>query len=238
MAPRNTATANSKTATTQATIRKMVNDSVASALGIRATALTRPMSGNKSVVKKKIIATLKCTCKGFTRYQPIYSKGTLRKGQPKSLEKKVAPSETRTLRETMIVFGNLLEQEIKRDPVQGDTDHQQKFEDKGATLIDNHRKQQNCGPEVTRVYAAPPTGKSGYAGRQPLCNQCKLHHIGPCFAKCRKCRNIGHLTQDCRTPETRTYPGIMIPNQHGGVGHYQGQCPYKLVESVYGKHIK
>ncbi|PWA94764.1 hypothetical protein CTI12_AA056010 [Artemisia annua] len=129
MAPRNTATANSKTATTQATIRKMVNDSVASALGIRATALTRPMSGNKSAIKKKIIATRKCTCKGFTRYQPIYSKGTLRKGQPKSLEKKVAPSETRTLRETMIVFRNLLEQEIKRDPVQGDTDHQQKNHD-------------------------------------------------------------------------------------------------------------
>ncbi|PWA61972.1 reverse transcriptase domain-containing protein [Artemisia annua] len=101
----------------------------------------------------------------------------------------------------------------------------------------NHRKQQNCRPEVTRVYVARPTGKDGYAGRQPLCNQCKLHHIGPCFAKCGKCRKIGHLTQDCRTPETRTYPGIMINNQHGGVGHYQGQCPYKLVESVYGKHM-
>ncbi|PWA38149.1 hypothetical protein CTI12_AA583830 [Artemisia annua] len=163
MAPRNTATAKPKTATTQATIRKMVNDSVASALGIQATAITRPMSGNKSA------ATRKCTCKSFTRYQPIYSKGTLRKGQPKNLEKKVAPSETRTLRETMIVVRNLLEQEIKRGPVQGNTDHQQKFEYKGATLNDNHRKQQNCGPEVTRVYATPPTGKNGNASDIVCC---------------------------------------------------------------------
>ncbi|PWA66162.1 reverse transcriptase domain-containing protein [Artemisia annua] len=237
MAPRNTETANPETAMTQATIRKMVNDSVASALGIQAATLTRPLNRNKPIVRKRIIATRKCTCKGFTRYQPIYSKETLRKGLPKSLEKKVAPSETRTLRETMIVVRNLLEQEIKRGPVQGNTDHQQNFEDKGATLNDNHRKQQNFGPEVTRVYVAPPIGKGGYAGRQPLCNQCKLHHIGPCFAKCGKCRKIGHLNQDCRTPETRTYPGIMILNQHGGVGYYQDQCPCKPVESVYGKHI-
>ncbi|PWA68886.1 hypothetical protein CTI12_AA297170 [Artemisia annua] len=161
MAPRNTATAKPKTATTQATIRKMVNDSVASALGIRAATLTRPMSINKSAVKKKIVATRKCTCKGFTRYQPIYSKETPRKELPKDLEKKVALSKTRTLRETMIVVRNLLEQEINRGPVQGNTDHQQKFEDKGATLSDNLRKQQNLGPEVTRVYAAPPTGESG-----------------------------------------------------------------------------
>ncbi|GJS72626.1 putative reverse transcriptase domain-containing protein [Tanacetum coccineum] len=37
-----------------------------------------------------------------------------------------------------------------------------------------------------------------YAGPHPLCNKCKLHHVGPCTVKCRSCGNIGHLTRDCK----------------------------------------
>nr|GEY16052.1 putative reverse transcriptase domain-containing protein [Tanacetum cinerariifolium] len=37
------------------------------------------------------------------------------------------------------------------------------------------------GAKVMRAYTAGPDNKNGYAGKLPLCNKCKLHHIGPCM---------------------------------------------------------
>ncbi|GJS07574.1 putative reverse transcriptase domain-containing protein [Tanacetum coccineum] len=73
-----------------------------------------------------------------------------------------------------------------------------------------------------------------YEGTLPLCNKCKLHHVGPCTTRCRKCNKIGHLTRNCRvinptnTPDARS----QIVNQKvvtcfecGAQGNYRKDCP-------------
>ncbi|GJY45984.1 reverse transcriptase domain-containing protein [Tanacetum coccineum] len=57
---------------------------------------------------------------------------------------------------------------------------------------------------VTKAYIVRPSKKREYAGTLPLCNKCKFHHTGPCIAKCRNCKKVGHLTKDCRSPAAAT----------------------------------
>ncbi|GKA67929.1 putative reverse transcriptase domain-containing protein [Tanacetum coccineum] len=47
-----------------------------------------------------------------------------------------------------------------------------------------------------KANAAGNNEKKEYEGPLPYCNQCKLHHEGPCTVRCGKCNKIGHLTQD------------------------------------------
>ncbi|GJZ01036.1 putative reverse transcriptase domain-containing protein [Tanacetum coccineum] len=60
-------------------------------------------------------------------------------------------------------------------------------------------KRQNIGgSNVARAYTAGGNEGRVYVGPHPLCNKCKLHHVGPCTVKCRSCGKIGHLTRDCK----------------------------------------
>ncbi|GKE54750.1 putative reverse transcriptase domain-containing protein [Tanacetum coccineum] len=55
---------------------------------------------------------------------------------------------------------------------------------------DNHgqqppfKRQNVSGQNVARAYTAWNNERKGYAGRHPLCNKCKYHHVGPCTVKC------------------------------------------------------
>nr|GEZ49764.1 putative reverse transcriptase domain-containing protein [Tanacetum cinerariifolium] len=51
--------------------------------------------------------------------------------------------------------------------------------------------QQNKGHKVSRAHTAWPINKKAYDGSLPLCNQCKLHHSGPCTV------NLGHYKSEC-----------------------------------------
>ncbi|GKB96430.1 putative reverse transcriptase domain-containing protein [Tanacetum coccineum] len=51
--------------------------------------------------------------------------------------------------------------------------------------------------EAAKAYMVAPAEGRGYARNLPLCNKCKLHHLGQCSVKCRKCKRIGHQTKDC-----------------------------------------
>nr|GEU49476.1 putative reverse transcriptase domain-containing protein [Tanacetum cinerariifolium] len=57
----------------------------------------------------------------------------------------------------------------------------------------NHHHQQNRRHEV----AALAEGR-GYTRNLPLCNRCKLHHIGQCTVKFRIYQKVGHLAKDSR----------------------------------------
>nr|GEZ34126.1 hypothetical protein [Tanacetum cinerariifolium] len=60
-------------------------------------------------------------------------------------------------------------------------------------------KRQNVGgSNVARAYTVCGNEERVYVGPHPLCNQCKLHHVGPCTVKCRSCGKIGYLTRDCK----------------------------------------
>ncbi|GJV99868.1 putative reverse transcriptase domain-containing protein [Tanacetum coccineum] len=47
-------------------------------------------------------------------------------------------------------------------------------------------------------YAVTPTENNGYIRNRPLCKKCTLHHTGPCIVKCNACNKVGHLTKNCR----------------------------------------
>ncbi|GJY59744.1 putative reverse transcriptase domain-containing protein [Tanacetum coccineum] len=76
-------------------------------------------------------------------------------------------------------------------------------------------------------------GEKKYEGTLPLCNKCKLHHVGPCTVRCGKCNRVGHLPRNCRVtnPATPTQRGQIV-NQRvvtcfecGTPGHYRSDCP-------------
>ncbi|GKG46889.1 reverse transcriptase domain-containing protein, partial [Tanacetum coccineum] len=60
-----------------------------------------------------------------------------------------------------------------------------------------HHHQQNRRQEAAKAYVAALAEGKVYLGNLPLCNRCKLHHLGQCSVKCRKCKRIGHQTKDC-----------------------------------------
>ncbi|GJS31468.1 putative reverse transcriptase domain-containing protein [Tanacetum coccineum] len=88
--------------------------------------------------------------------------------------------------------------------------------------------------EPTRLQDAIRLANSRvYVGPHPLCNKCKLHHVGPCAVKCRSCGKIGHLTRDCKPAvPTTVNQRAPIMNQRiatcfecGRQGHFKKDCP-------------
>ncbi|GJR44895.1 putative reverse transcriptase domain-containing protein, partial [Tanacetum coccineum] len=60
-------------------------------------------------------------------------------------------------------------------------------------------KRQNVrGSNMAGAYTAGGNEGRVYVRPHPLCNKCKLHHVGSCTVKCRSCGKIGHLTRDCK----------------------------------------
>ncbi|GJU13224.1 reverse transcriptase domain-containing protein [Tanacetum coccineum] len=66
---------------------------------------------------------------------------------------------------------------------------------------------------VARAYTAGPGEKSGYAGKLPLCNRCKLHHNRQCTIKCTNCKKVGHMARDYRTPTAAVDQRAPVANQ-------------------------
>ncbi|GJU00308.1 putative reverse transcriptase domain-containing protein [Tanacetum coccineum] len=82
--------------------------------------------------------------------------------------------------------------------------------------------------ETARAYVATPTEGKLYAGNLPKCNQCNLHHHGPCPPKCQKCQRMRHMEKDCRA----ILPGAGDNFQQnvtcfgcGEKGHFKDKCP-------------
>jgi hypothetical protein len=89
----------------------------------------------------------------------------------------------------------------------------------------HHHNRQNRQQEAAKAYIVAPTGTGGYAGPAPMCNRFKLHHNGPCFAKCGKCQRTGHKTQDCKATGTNLQPVTVVCHGCGEKGHYKNRCP-------------
>nr|GFC59783.1 reverse transcriptase domain-containing protein [Tanacetum cinerariifolium] len=83
--------------------------------------------------------------------------------------------------------------------------------------------QQNKGHKVPRAHTAWPINKKAYARSLPLRNQCKSHHSGPCTVKCRNCKKVGHIVQNCRTPATAKNQRTRTCYECGSLRHYKAR---------------
>nr|GFA46212.1 reverse transcriptase domain-containing protein [Tanacetum cinerariifolium] len=106
----------------------------------------------------------------------------------------------------------------------------------------NHKgssNQQNKGHKVPRAHTAWPINKKAYAGSPSLCNQCKFHHNGPCTVKCKNCKKVGHIIQNCRTPATAKNQRTYTCYECGSLRHYKGECLivkfHKHVDMIHGR---
>ncbi|GKE74968.1 putative reverse transcriptase domain-containing protein [Tanacetum coccineum] len=132
----------------------------------------------------------------------------------------------------------LVEQEVQVKAARVSESNKRKWEDhqrntnnnnpNNRNRNNNNHQQQNRRQETARAYAAAPAEGRVYAGTLPKCNQCNLHHHGPCPPRCRKCQRIGHMEKDCRA----ILPGAgTIPLQDmtcfgcGEKGHFRDRCP-------------
>nr|GEZ92371.1 hypothetical protein [Tanacetum cinerariifolium] len=138
---------------------------------------------------------------------------------------------------------SLMDQKLKGYAIRS-AENKRKFK---RNQIDNHAQQpvfkrQNVGgSNVARAYTAGGNKERVYVRPHPLCNKCKLHHVGPCTVKCRSCENIGHLTWDCKPAVPATVnKRVLVMNQRivtcfecGRQRHFKKDCP-KLKNQKHG----
>ncbi|GJS32572.1 putative reverse transcriptase domain-containing protein [Tanacetum coccineum] len=107
-------------------------------------------------------------------------------------------------------------------------------------------KRQNVGGlNVARAYTTGGNESRVYVGPHPLCNKCKLHHVGLCTVKCRSCGKIGHLTRDCKPAVPMTVNQMaLVVNQRivtcfkcGRQGHFKKDCPKLKNQNHRNKHV-
>nr|GEX25104.1 reverse transcriptase domain-containing protein [Tanacetum cinerariifolium] len=98
--------------------------------------------------------------------------------------------------------------------------------------------QQNKGHKVPRAHTTWPINKKEYVGSLPLCNQCKFHHNGPCTVKYGNCKKVGHIIQNCKTPDTAKNQRTRTCYECGSLRHYKSECPivkfHKRVDMFHG----
>ncbi|GJX47428.1 putative reverse transcriptase domain-containing protein [Tanacetum coccineum] len=112
----------------------------------------------------------------------------------------VTSSKPTTIHEAVTMARGLVDQAVQDKDIRISDNNKRKWKEQQKGNNNNNRNnthhQQNRRQEAVRAYAALAEGR-GYTGHLPLCNQCKLHHIGQCPVKCRKCKRLGHQTKDC-----------------------------------------
>ncbi|GKD68934.1 putative reverse transcriptase domain-containing protein [Tanacetum coccineum] len=147
------------------------------------------------------------------------------------------------LQDAIRLANSLMDQKLKGYPIRS-AENKRKFE---SNQRDNHTQQplfkrQNVGgSNMARAYTAGGNEGRVYVGPHPLCNKCKLHHVGPCTVKCRSSGKIGYLTKDCKP----AFPAVVnqrapMVNQRsatcfecGRQGHFKKDCP-KLKNQNHG----
>ncbi|GKB59148.1 putative reverse transcriptase domain-containing protein [Tanacetum coccineum] len=149
-------------------------------------------------------------------------------GLPNNIQGNLIAAEPTRLQDAVRISNNLMDQKLKGYAVKN-AENKRRFE---VNQRDNRRQQppfkrQNVGGQnVARACTAGNNEKRGYAGPLPYCNKCKLHHEGPCTAKCGKCNKVGHMARDLTLQERVS----QVKNQNRG--NKAGKRPRKLEERL------
>ncbi|GJW17424.1 putative reverse transcriptase domain-containing protein [Tanacetum coccineum] len=137
-------------------------------------------------------------------------------GLPHNIQGNVMSAEPTRLQDAIRLANTLMDQKLKGYAIRG---------------AENKRKAYTAGGNEGRVHVGP----------RPLCNKCKLHHVGSCTVKCRSCGKIGHITRDCKlaVPAAVNQRALVV-NQMiitcfkcGRQGHFKKDCP-KLKNQNHG----
>ncbi|GJX96542.1 reverse transcriptase domain-containing protein [Tanacetum coccineum] len=138
-------------------------------------------------------------------------------GLPDNIQGNVMSAEPTRLQDAIRLANSLMDQNLKGYAIRS-AENKRKVK---SNQRDNRSQQpsfkrQNVrGSNVARAYTTGGNKGRVYVGPRPLCNKCKLNHVGPCTVKCRSCRKIGHLTRDCNlTVPAKDCPKLKNQN-HG-----------------------
>nr|GFB77244.1 reverse transcriptase domain-containing protein [Tanacetum cinerariifolium] len=136
---------------------------------------------------------------------------------------------------TNLACKSMSQTERREEKVEENASNKRKWES-------NHNgslSQQNKGHKVPRAHTAWPINKKAHAGSLPLCNQFKFHHSGPCTVKCKNCKKVGHIIQNCRTPATAKNRRTRTCYECRSLRHYRSKCPivkfHKHVGMIHGR---
>ncbi|GJR97785.1 putative reverse transcriptase domain-containing protein [Tanacetum coccineum] len=156
-------------------------------------------------------------------------------GLPGNIQWNAMSTEPTRLQDAIRLANSLMDQKLKAYAIRS-AENKRKFK---SNKRDNRAQQppfkrQNVGgSNMARAYTTGGNKGKVYVGPYPLCNKCKLHHVGPCTIKCRSCGKIGHLTRDCK-PAVLAIVNQRVPvvNQRiatcfacGRQGHFKKDCP-------------
>ncbi|GKC66905.1 hypothetical protein Tco_1099503, partial [Tanacetum coccineum] len=143
-------------------------------------------------------------------------------GLPDNIQGNVMSVEPTRLQDTIRLTNSLMDKKLKGYAIRS-AENKRKFE---INQRDNRAQQpsfkrQNVGgSNVARAYTAGGNEGMVYVGPHPLCNKCKLHHVGPCTIKGRSCGKIGHLTRDCKpTVPAAVNQKALVTSTKGGFGY-------------------
>nr|GEX54424.1 putative reverse transcriptase domain-containing protein [Tanacetum cinerariifolium] len=263
MAPKRTSTSTAPVMT-QAAIRKLVIDSVATALEAQAANVANADNTNRNIKPREAHVARKCSYKEFMSYQPFNFKvlcptmvpnsekmmEVFIGGFPRSIEGNVTALKPKTFEKAITITKRLMDQVIKHNSMQGTSDPKRMFDDRRNYNYQNnrnnnnnnrnndHHQQQNRRQETVRAYAATPSVNSGYVGNFSLCKRCNLHHMGPCPVKCQTCNMVGYLTKNYMNKGPATGSNLLSVSVSchscGVKGHYKSQCQ-KANNNAYGR---
>ncbi|GKD01321.1 hypothetical protein Tco_1171595 [Tanacetum coccineum] len=235
MPPKRTSTSEAP-AMTQAAIRKLVADSVTSALEAQAATMANADNTNRNTRERKAPVARKYSYKEFMSCQPINFKGLeeavglirwfertesvfSHSNYTEDCKVKFATDSKKIIE----VFIGGLPRSIEGNVTASKSQNLEETINIAQRLMDQNRRQ-----KTSRAYAATPTENNGYTGNYPLCKKCTLHHIGPCTAKCNTCNKVGHLTKNYRnkgpTTGSNMLPVIVTCHACGEKGNYANQC--------------
>ncbi|GJX54870.1 reverse transcriptase domain-containing protein [Tanacetum coccineum] len=229
MPPKRTSTSEAP-AMTQAAIKKLVADSVTTALEAQAATMAGTSNPNRNTRPTGTPVAKTGNYKEFISCQPFYFNGTEGAvGLIRWFERTESVfSRSKCAKENKVTFatGTLTDDALSwwnayAQPMGVDQANQ-------ITWTELKRLLTNKRQEAVKAYAATPAENNRYAGNLPLCRKCDLHHTGPCTVKCNTCNKVGHLTKNCRNKRPATgsnqLPVTVICHACGEKGHYTNQC--------------
>nr|GEU97232.1 hypothetical protein [Tanacetum cinerariifolium] len=125
-------------------------------------------------------------------------------GLLEKIQGNVTSSKPATAHEAIRMTHSLVDQALRFKAARSGKANKRKWEDyqSGGNNNNNnrnntHHQQQNQRHKAVKTYVVSLAEGKVYLGNLPPCNRCKLHHLGQCSVKCRKCKRLGHQTKDC-----------------------------------------